>query len=79
MTLGWAAELLSFMCVLACRLGGLHVSHTGARDQVWWGSISTGSEIGKPNLCVHVFGDVDGVWLGLLTHTPEIRLSLIHI
>ena len=39
------AELLSFLCVLACCLGGLHVSHAGTRDQVWWGSISTNSEI----------------------------------
>ena len=38
-------ELLSFLCVLACCLGGLHVSHAGTRDQVWWGSISTSSEI----------------------------------
>ena len=54
-TLGWAAELLSALCVLACRLGGLIVSHVGTRDQVGGVHSPLALRSGKPNPCVHVY------------------------
>ena len=76
MTLGRARRTTEFPVCFGMSSGGLHVSHVGTLTRCGGVESPLALRSGKPNLCVHVVGDVDGVYDGSVGAYYPLTLTL---